>query len=645
VKLKCLVIKNLRSMKSAEVEFDDYTCLVGANGSGKSTVLCALNILFQEENNGATDLRALTREDFCQCDVSVPIEIVATFADLNAEAKEDLKEYVRQDSLVISAIAVFDQASNKAVVKRYGQRLGMQAFGQFFKAHGDNAKAGELKAIYSSLRQQFPDLPAPGTRDAMAEALKSYESARPTECQLLPSEDLFYGVSGGVNRLNKFIQWVFVPAVKDATEEQIGSKDTALGKLLARTVRAKAQFETAVKSLLDDTKDKYQQILDANQSALNGISANLRARLAEWAHPEASLRLAWQQDPSKSVRVEEPFAKIIAGEANFEGELVRFGHGFQRSYLLALLQELAKSDDTNAPRLILGCEEPELYQHPPQSRHLADVFTALSMANAQIVVSTHSPHFITGEHFESVRVVRRGGPSNSSTVRKLSYPQIASKFAEVMNEPMRTKTASLIKVHQSLQPVLNEMFFTPRLVLVEGLEDVAYLHSWLVLTNRWDAFRRSGCHVVPASGKSEMVRPAIIALGFEIPIFAIFDGDGDELRADKRQAHARDNAALLRLFGGDAATPFSPTPIWADKFVMWPENIGSSVQSDLVASMGQTAFDEIRNAAHLEFDNEAKLNKTSLYIGKLLTLAKEKNAACATLDQLVPSILTFAGVA
>jgi hypothetical protein len=74
---------------------------------------------------------------------------------------------------------------------------------------------------------------------------------------------------------------------------------------------------------------------------------------------------------------------------------------------------------------------------------------------------------------------------------------------------------------------------------------------------------------------------------------------------------------------------------------MWPENIGSSVRSDLVASIGQAAFDEIRNAAHLEFDNEAKLNKTSLYIGKLLTLAKEKNAACATLDQLVTSILTF----
>jgi len=48
------------------------------------------------------------------------------------------------------------------------------------------------------------------------------------------------------------------------------------------------------------------------------------------------------------------------------------GHGLQRSYLLALLQELAGSEAPNAPTLILGCEEPELYQHPPQARHLAD---------------------------------------------------------------------------------------------------------------------------------------------------------------------------------------------------------------------------------------------------------------------------------
>jgi hypothetical protein len=64
---------------------------------------------------------------------------------------------------------------------------------------------------------------------------------------------------------------------------------------------------------------------------------------------------------------------------------------------------------------------------------------------------------------------------------------------------------------------------------------------------------------------------------------------------------------------------------------MWPENIGASVQSDFVASLGANEFAKVKNAAHLEFDNEAKLNKTALFIGQLLTLAKEKGAKSPSL--------------
>ena len=176
----------------------------------------------------------------------------------------------------------------------------------------------------------------------------------------------------------KAYQWVYVPAVKDATSEQVEARDSALGKLLARTVRSKTNFDERVKTLRADMQNQYQQLLDENQSALDNISTALQTRLSEWAHPDARLRLQWKQDPDKSVRVEEPWAHILAGEGDFEGELARFGHGLQRSYLLALLQELAGSDAEGAPTLILSCEEPELYQHPPQARHLASVLHKLT---------------------------------------------------------------------------------------------------------------------------------------------------------------------------------------------------------------------------------------------------------------------------
>jgi putative ATP-dependent endonuclease of the OLD family len=215
-----------------------------------------------------------------------------------------------------------------------------------------------------------------------------YEAERPEQCELIPSEDQFYGFSRGTNRLAKYIQWGYVPAVKDVTKEQVETRDTALGKLLARTVRSKINFSDSITELSNKTREQYQKVLDGSQDALNEISRSLRAKLTEWAHPNAFLQLQWSQDTDKSVRVEEPFARIIAGEGDFQGELARFGHGLQRSYLLALLQELSGTDDPTGPRLVFGCEEPELYQHPPQARHLAAVLQKLSRGNSQVIVST-----------------------------------------------------------------------------------------------------------------------------------------------------------------------------------------------------------------------------------------------------------------
>jgi len=96
----------------------------------------------------------------------------------------------------------------------------------------------------------------------MIQALRDYEAGRPDECELIQSEDQFYGFSKGANRLAKHIQWVYVPAVKDATSEQVEARNSALGKLLARTVRSKTNFDETVKELRDDIQKQYQALLD-----------------------------------------------------------------------------------------------------------------------------------------------------------------------------------------------------------------------------------------------------------------------------------------------------------------------------------------------------------------------------------------------
>lgn len=643
MRIESVKIKNLRSIKDATVPLDPYTCLVGPNGAGKSTLLCALNIFFRETDNASTDLVYLMAEDFHHQDTTQPVEVTVTFVDLNAEAQEDFKDYFRHGKLVISAIAKFDANTGKAEVKQYGQRLAMGAFSTFFKAYGDGEKAGPLKEQFNALREQFPAVANATTKDGMADALREYEAARPEECTLIPSEDQFYGVSRGANRLQKYLQWVYVPAVKDATEEQIENKNSALGKLLARTVRSKVNFDAAIEELVKEAREKYEGILKDNQKALDDISSTLKTRLTQWAHPDASLRLAWHQDPSKSVRVEDPLAKIIAGESGFEGDLARFGHGFQRSYLLALLQELASIEEENAPRLILGCEEPELYQHPPQAKHLASVLFKLGQANTQVIITTHSPCFVSGEYFEAIRMVRQNNAPKFSTVKYLTHQEIADRYAAAVGEALPKPSAGMAKLHQALQSSLSDMFFTQRLILVEGLEDSAYLHSWLTLTDRIDEYRRAGCHIVPTNKKSEIIRALIIAQGLNIPTFTIFDADADA-NETQRKFHERDNRALLRLLGGDEANVFPGASILDQKYAIWPTDLSQMVEADLMASLEADKFEEIKNAAHNQYGNDGGLKKNTLLICSKLALAWEAGGKSPTLDALCDRIIEFGSI-
>ena len=412
------------------------------------------------------------------------------------------------------------------------------------------ARAAELAQIFDELRQEFADLPNPRSKDEKAAALRTYEAAHPERCVLIPSEDDFYGVNS-TGKLAPFVQWVYVPAVKDAGEEGQESRNTALGKLIARAVRTRTNFDTELEALKSETLAKYAELLDRNRASLSEISQALQRRLEAWSHPNARLTVEWLSDPNRSVTVQQPIAGIKTGEGDFLGNLARMGHGLQRSYLLALLQELANSEAPDAPTLILACEEPEIYQHPPQARHLAEVFVDLARGNNQILITTHSPLFVSGEGFENVRLVRRGsGPRASTSIRSLTFQGLCNRIRQARNEEQTFRIEGLLaKIHQSLQPGIAEMFFSHIPILVEGLEDVAYITAEMHLSGLWADFRRLGCHIVPVNGKDRLVQPLAIALELGLPVFVIFDADGDATKPEHRQKHEKDNQALMNLLG------------------------------------------------------------------------------------------------
>jgi hypothetical protein len=308
-----------------------------------------------------------------------------------------------------------------------------------------------------------------------------------------------------------------------------------------------------------------------------------------------------------------------------------------------MLQELASSGDSVGPRLVLACEEPELYQHPPQARHLASVLRTLTDHGSQVFVSTHSPLFISGESFESVRLVRRDGKGKDAKVFAPDIDGFAVRYASVCGEQPPARSASFVKVANILQPALTEMFFTQRLVLVEGLEDAAYIYSWLTLRNLYGEFRKKGCHVVAVGAKSELIRPAIIAEQLCIPSYVVFDSDSDILGAQhqRKAVHERDNRALLSLCGGDVNDPFPAACVEGARFTAWHCNLGKSVQDDFVNSLGQDGWNKVVTDAHALFGNASSLKKNTMVIGAKLALAVDAGGKSQSLDRLCNRLIEF----
>ena len=649
MKIKSLKIENFRCFENETIILDNYNCFIGSNGSGKSTILNALNLFFKNAKDNQTNVIVLSKEDFHHRETKRPIKITITFIDLSDEAKRVLSDYVRDDMLVVSAIAEYNTEKESAEVLHYGSRLAFDEFKEYFEAVKRRESATELKRIYSELVTKYRDLPKVASKEAMAEALRDYELANKDKCILLQSEDQFYGINS-TGKLSPFIQWVFISASKNILEEGEESKNTAFGQLLARTVRSKIDLGKRIAELKNKVQEEYELIISAEQAALSDISASLQKRLQYWAHPDITAKVCWDANEENAIKIESPSAYPQFGERGYEGVLSRFGHGLQRSYMFALLQELNELNDQSAPTLVMAIEEPEIYQHPPQSKYLAEILYNLSEKNTQIMVCSHSPLYVPGDDFEKVRIVREKGSPSSSFVSKLTYFELSETLRMAGGDIIK-EAGTMAKLYPILNPVINEMFFCKNLILVEGIEDLAYITTQLMLNNKMEQFRKNGCHIVPVGGKSNIIRTLAMANLLKIPVFVVFDADTQE--ADKQNVsedatakqnreakitkHKKDNKILLNLAGYSTESEWPGQVVWKDNMVMWKTEIARTIKEEI-----GDKWDEYKNKACARYDNAEGLNKNPIAIAFLIEEAFKNSNKSDSLERLITTILAFA---
>lgn len=486
MRLLRLELVNFRCFKTQGVDFAKYTAFVGPNNSGKSTLFKAIELFFRSTQKS----NPLALSDFN--DPKAELQIILTFTDLPEKAAEEFSHYVRHGILEFFIRA--NVVENRIEATIHGRRTGIRAFGEFHAAQGANAQ----KSIYAdSLRKKFPDLPELPQRAAVAaykDELLKYEADHPDQHEMIESEDLAFGASGVASRLKQFVDWVYIPAVKDAGDEEEEAKNNAFGTLINRIIRARVKVDEKVAAIRAVAHDQIRELVGDYKDAVQKLETVLDVEFRRLTSTDAHVHLDWAEMDESNVALNLPLVKSVLRDESFRGEVSKFGHGLQRNYLMTLVHLNAKLALDDQPSIILAIEEPELYQHPPQARYLHTALEDIAKQD-QVLITTHSPYFISARTFETVRVVRKT-PELLSTVTSWTADQHRRLIAESFGELPIGEAASLASLEPFLQPELNEAFFCGKLVLVEGLEDKALLTTALSFGGELQEFVRNGGHII-----------------------------------------------------------------------------------------------------------------------------------------------------
>lgn len=546
MKIKSIRIKNFRTLKDVIIPFDSVTTFIGPNGAGKSTVLRALDWYF----NGKPG--SLTEKD-CSFEATAEnIEVQVTFTNLTDKDREALGKYAPDSATTFTA---WKRRSADGSEILSANAKGFPEFNSIKTAGGATAK----KDLYANLRNSHPNLnlPTANTGTAVDQAMAAWEATHTDQLVDAPEalQTNFFGFNSG-GKMSGLFDFVLVTADLRASEESIDGKSSIIGRILERSVdRAAADEEIA--KIVEESRAKQQKVYEEKfKSQLGAMTTQLNEVVASYA-PGRAVTVSPAEVELKAPRTTFEVAVL---DGSTETAVERQGHGFQRTLLISALQLLAQSGAASAEGVIcLAIEEPELFQHPIQAQTFAKVLRSLaedSGKRIQVTYATHSPYFLEARHFDQVRRLTRSSDATPVvTVHLATVADVKAKLNGVLSAKTVDSQLDGIVANQ-----LAVALFAHRAFLVEGTTESSVFYG-IADKASLGSLEAAGVSIVPVGGKTSIPLAHAILTSIGIPVYALFDADGDfEARAktkgkqpdkidEERKTHVAANRAALKYFG------------------------------------------------------------------------------------------------
>ncbi|WP_225860974.1 ATP-dependent nuclease [Streptomyces triticiradicis] len=458
MKIKRVCIENFCCLRSLDVSFDAITSLIGPTGVGKSTVLRALDWFFNGDKGGT-----LGEEDVHSAADAKRIRVEVEFDGLTAFDRAALGHYAPDGIESVRIWRTWEDGDDRIT----GKALAFPPFDDVRRLEGRR----DRHAAYKALRESDPGLDLPAARgwDDAEAAMRVGESQHRDRLAETDVEGTQFFGFAGQGLLAKLIDFVFISADLRAYEEADDGKATVVGRILEHAVdrsEADARF-TAIEDEAQNAREKVHA--EVYGPMLKRLSGALSGEVAKFSTGRDVVVKPVVQIPKQA---KTTFAVNIKDGAALTA-VRRQGHGFQRALIIAALKYLAETrrpeDGTRA--LCLAIEEPELFQHPAQTRVFAQVLRGLVLSAAertQVMYATHSPVFIDPRNYEQIRRLTRVGSGDHPDVevRQLSEEKLIQSLDGRVSEKSIRRHATTRYVKD-----LAEGLFVAAAVLVEGESD------------------------------------------------------------------------------------------------------------------------------------------------------------------------------
>lgn len=426
MKIKSVSISNFRGYKDhTRIDFNDLTVFVGRNDVGKSTVLEALDLFF---NDG----KGIIKYDKADINISSDDRqfiITVSFYELPERVVIDASyETTLADEYLLNSEGLLE------VIKKFN---GSKCTGTYIKAkHPTNPQCSNLHVkkktdLKSIIEQQHIECENLSINSKMRRAIWAHYQDD------LQFDDVELDVAAGEDTKKIWSKLAaFLPRYSlFQSDRQNSDSDKEVQDPLKAAVAQfiqDAELQEILADVAERVETKLKEVSDRTLEKLREMDPNVADSLKPVIPSSTSLKWA---DVFKGVSI----------TADEDIPINKRGSGVKRLILLNFFRAEAerRQQDCDSTGVIYAIEEPETSQHFANQKILADALMELSLApNTQVILTTHSGVFVKKMKYQDLRLISendRGDKAIKPIDRGLlAYPSLNEvnymAFGEVTEE-------------------------------------------------------------------------------------------------------------------------------------------------------------------------------------------------------------------